>query len=347
MSMLSRWTIGAMASKKARASCAGLGGDRFGELGAGQRAGGDDRRVIGQRVDALADDGDVGMLLDRSRDFGGEGFAVDGERRAGGHAMRVGRAHDQRAERAHFLVEQADGIVLGIVGAEAVRADHLGEAVGFMRRRHVAAAAHFAEAHAQARLGELPGGFGSGEPAADDVDVEGHGVALSLRAKRSNPAAQMDCFVALIAMTIAMRIYTIGYEGTTVGEFLAALHKAGVERVIDVRALPLSRRPGFLQDGAQRRARRGGNRISPPQGARDARRRARGGAGRAAFGHGTDLCRPARAARGHGASRPRCWSWRRKSRARCCAWSASPRIAIARLLLKTVAADAEIIDLFA
>ena len=42
-----------------------------------------------------------------------------------------------------------------------------------------------------------------------------------------------------------MRIFTIGYEGTTVAEFIAALEKAGVERVIDVRALPLSRRPGF------------------------------------------------------------------------------------------------------
>lgn len=42
-----------------------------------------------------------------------------------------------------------------------------------------------------------------------------------------------------------MRIFTIGYEGTTVGEFIAALAKAGVKRVIDVRALPLSRRPGF------------------------------------------------------------------------------------------------------
>jgi len=42
-----------------------------------------------------------------------------------------------------------------------------------------------------------------------------------------------------------MKIFTIGYEGTTVPEFVAALHKAGVERVIDVRALPLSRRPGF------------------------------------------------------------------------------------------------------
>jgi uncharacterized protein (DUF488 family) len=42
-----------------------------------------------------------------------------------------------------------------------------------------------------------------------------------------------------------MRIFTIGYEGTTVGEFIGVLEKAGVERVIDVRALPLSRRPGF------------------------------------------------------------------------------------------------------
>jgi uncharacterized protein (DUF488 family) len=42
-----------------------------------------------------------------------------------------------------------------------------------------------------------------------------------------------------------MRIFTIGYEATTVGEILAALQSSGVKRVIDVRALPNSRRPGF------------------------------------------------------------------------------------------------------
>jgi len=42
-----------------------------------------------------------------------------------------------------------------------------------------------------------------------------------------------------------MRIFTIGYEGATVPEFLAALQNAGVQRVIDVRAVPNSRRPGF------------------------------------------------------------------------------------------------------
>ncbi len=45
-----------------------------------------------------------------------------------------------------------------------------------------------------------------------------------------------------------MQIYTIGYEATTMGEFLSALQGAGVERVIDVRAVPNSRRPGFSKN---------------------------------------------------------------------------------------------------
>ncbi len=44
---------------------------------------------------------------------------------------------------------------------------------------------------------------------------------------------------------MTLKIFTIGYEGVTQAEFLAALKGAGVRRVIDVRALPLSRRPGF------------------------------------------------------------------------------------------------------
>lgn len=45
-----------------------------------------------------------------------------------------------------------------------------------------------------------------------------------------------------------MRLFTIGYEGATQGEFIAALQAAGVERVIDIRAVPLSRRPGFSKN---------------------------------------------------------------------------------------------------
>ena len=45
-----------------------------------------------------------------------------------------------------------------------------------------------------------------------------------------------------------MRIWTIGYQGTTQPDLIAALQAAGVERLIDVRAVPLSRRPGFSKN---------------------------------------------------------------------------------------------------
>ena len=45
-----------------------------------------------------------------------------------------------------------------------------------------------------------------------------------------------------------MRIFTIGYEGATQAELIAALQAAGVGRVIDVRAVPLSRKPGFSKN---------------------------------------------------------------------------------------------------
>jgi uncharacterized protein (DUF488 family) len=45
-----------------------------------------------------------------------------------------------------------------------------------------------------------------------------------------------------------MRLFTIGYEGATQPELIAALQAAGVERVIDVRAVPLSRKPGFSKN---------------------------------------------------------------------------------------------------
>jgi uncharacterized protein (DUF488 family) len=57
-----------------------------------------------------------------------------------------------------------------------------------------------------------------------------HGVALAERLGKS------------------MRIFTIGYEGSTQLELIAALKAAGVERLIDVRAVPLSRKPGFSKN---------------------------------------------------------------------------------------------------
>lgn len=43
-------------------------------------------------------------------------------------------------------------------------------------------------------------------------------------------------------------IYTIGYEKATQADFITALKKAGVEQVIDVRARPISRKPGFSKN---------------------------------------------------------------------------------------------------
>jgi uncharacterized protein (DUF488 family) len=40
-------------------------------------------------------------------------------------------------------------------------------------------------------------------------------------------------------------LYTIGYEGTNISDFIDNLHANDIKCIIDVRALPLSRKPGF------------------------------------------------------------------------------------------------------
>jgi hypothetical protein len=76
-------------------------------------------------------------------------------------------------------VDEADGIMLGIVGAEAVRADQLGQRIGMMSGGRLPRAAHLGEPNPDPRLGQLPGGFGAGKTAADDVDLERHGGAIA------------------------------------------------------------------------------------------------------------------------------------------------------------------------
>jgi uncharacterized protein (DUF488 family) len=78
-----------------------------------------------------------------------------------------------------------------------------------------------------------------------------------------------------------MRIFTIGYEATTMDEFIAALAAAQVERVIDVRALPLSRRPGFSKSPLRAALAEAGieyvhlRALGTPAAGRDAARRGR------------------------------------------------------------------------
>ena len=40
-------------------------------------------------------------------------------------------------------------------------------------------------------------------------------------------------------------VYTVGYEGTDIDRFVATLKAAGVKRIADVRAVPISRKKGF------------------------------------------------------------------------------------------------------
>jgi len=47
------------------------------------------------------------------------------------------------------------------------------------------------------------------------------------------------------------KIYTIGYESAAIEDFIATLKSAGVERIIDVREYPLSRKKGFSKNTLQ------------------------------------------------------------------------------------------------
>ena len=99
----------------------------------------------------------------------GKSVAVDGERAAGRHLVRVAGAHDQRTGQPHFGVQQADGIVFGIVGTEGIGADQLGQPIGLVRIG-AANGPHFMQHDRHAGLRRLPCRFGPGEAAADDVD---------------------------------------------------------------------------------------------------------------------------------------------------------------------------------
>src|SRR6478672_10225180 len=46
-------------------------------------------------------------------------------------------------------------------------------------------------------------------------------------------------------MAVKSQLFTVGYEGRQLDELIAVLHDAGVDTVIDIRSLPLSRRRGF------------------------------------------------------------------------------------------------------
>ena len=136
---------------------------------AGQRAGGDQRQALGRDLRYLAaDDLDARLGLQRRGDPARELLAIHGQGRAGGNAGLVGGGHDERAQPAHLLVQQAHG-VLQMIGAEGVGAHQLGALAGAVGGRFLLGA-HLEQAHGNAAPGQLPGGLRAGQPRADDGD---------------------------------------------------------------------------------------------------------------------------------------------------------------------------------
>ncbi len=95
--------------------------------------------------------------------------AVDRERAAGGDLVGVARAHHQRAKPPHFLVQEADRIVLAIIGTERIGTNQLGQPAGLVGRRGPVRA-HLVKHDGNAAVGDLPSRFAAREPAADDMN---------------------------------------------------------------------------------------------------------------------------------------------------------------------------------
>ena len=148
-----------------------------------------------------------------------------------------------------------------------------------------------------------------------------------------------------MAKTI-LRIFTIGYEKTTQPELIAALQAAGVKRVIDVRAVPLSRKPGFskniLKYGL---AEAGINYVhlkalgTPPEG-REAARKGRHDELKRIYAGQLEL--PEAIVAG---AQMRELAAERSSALLC--FERAPEGCHRSLLLKAIASDAEVVDLFA
>ena len=86
-----------------------------------------------------------------------------------GSLWQIGCAHHQRVEPAHFGMQKADGAALGIVGAERIGADQFGELSGLVHGGR-ANGPHFVQHRWHAAARKLPGGLGTGEAAADDMN---------------------------------------------------------------------------------------------------------------------------------------------------------------------------------
>jgi uncharacterized protein (DUF488 family) len=143
-----------------------------------------------------------------------------------------------------------------------------------------------------------------------------------------------------------MKIFTIGYEKATQAELIAALQAAGVKRVIDVRAVPLSRRPGFSKNILKNGLAEAGidyvhlKALGTPPAGREAARKGRHAELERIYAGQLDLPEAIVAA-----AEMRDLAAERPSALLC--YERDPHVCHRSLLLRAVAQDAEAVDLFA
>ena len=170
--MLSRCTIGAIASKNASASA--LVSRRMVSASAGEVSGPVATTTWshsdGDGDDFLAPHVDQRVLLDCRGDRRRKALAINRQRTAGGHLMGVGSLHDQRAQLAHLGMQQPDRVMLRVVGAKRIGTHEFGQA-GSLVDRGAVVRAHLMQDHGHAAVGDLPRRLAAGETPADDVHL--------------------------------------------------------------------------------------------------------------------------------------------------------------------------------
>ena len=91
------------------------------------------------------------------------------QRAAGGNLVQIGLGQDQAVEVPHLFMQQPHSIVIGVVGAEGVGADQLGQTVAAMGLGP-AMRAHFVQHHFASCLGGLPRRFAARQSAPYDMN---------------------------------------------------------------------------------------------------------------------------------------------------------------------------------
>ncbi len=182
--------------KKGERILAGQQGQGAGQCRRGQGPGGDDDRVpLGRRQAGDLFSPDLDQLLGHQRrlDRAGKAGPVDRQRAARRQFVGIGGMQDQGSATPHLLVQQADGVALGVVRAERVRAHQLGQPLALMRRGR-AHRAHLVQHRGHAGACHLPRRLAARQSAADDVDRvhQGSGAVARPCPQDFNPVMQPD-----------------------------------------------------------------------------------------------------------------------------------------------------------